>query len=73
MKKVSDIFDAVGGPAQMARLLNLKPSTSTEMKRRQSIPARYWEPLVEGCKAAGIRGVNYSVLAAAHSHKARTG
>ena len=66
MNSVSDIFDAVGGPAKMALLLNVKPSASTEMKRRGSIPVWHWERLVDGCRYMGVRGVNYDTLVSLH-------
>lgn len=67
MRTVSDIFDAVGGPAKMASILGVKPSASTEMKRRGRIPAWHWERLVDGCRAAGVRGVNYDFLVDIHA------
>jgi hypothetical protein len=43
---ISQIFDEFGGPARVARLLGVKPSTASEMKRRSAIPIKYWEKLV---------------------------
>lgn len=66
MKTVTQIFDDIGGPAKVSKMLGLKPSTATEMKRRQSIPVTYWPDLVVGCREAGVKGVTYDVLVSAH-------
>jgi hypothetical protein len=70
MKTISDIFDVVGGPGKMAEYLNVKPSTASEMKRRQSIPVIYWPRLVDVCREQSIRGVNFDTLVLMHVHKA---
>lgn len=55
MESISDIFDALGGPTATGRLLGAKPSTASEMKRRGSIPVRYWPALIAGAAALNIR------------------
>ena len=67
MRNVPSLFDAVGGPGKVAELLGVKPSAASEMKRRKSIPVRYWPRLVDGCRDAGIADVNYGSLVAMHS------
>lgn len=54
MKRVSDIFDAFGGPARFARCLDIGNSTASEMKRRRSIPVEYWPNLIRQALAEGI-------------------
>lgn len=65
MKCVSEIFDEIGGSGQMARALDVKPSAASEMKRRGSIPVRYWPQLVEACRARGV-DVTYEQLVNLH-------
>jgi hypothetical protein len=69
MQSVPDIFAAFGGPAAMARALQTRASTASEMKRRGSIPAEYWVRLVDAAKEAGIDGVTYEALARAHAKR----
>lgn len=66
MKDVPTLFDEIGGPGKVAELLSVKPSAASEMKRRKSIPVRYWPRLVDVCRDLGIRGVNYDVLVDLH-------
>lgn len=54
MKTVTDIIDACGGTSAFARLLEVNPSTASEMKRRQSIPVRHWPRLVRKATSDGI-------------------
>jgi hypothetical protein len=63
MENVSDLFDAFGGQAAVARVLNVGASTASEMKRRQSIPAEYWPELVSEASRRGISGVTFEWLA----------
>jgi hypothetical protein len=65
MKTVPDIFDALGGPAQVARLLNTKQSTASEMKRRKTIPLIYWPRLIKVCA-----DLNNDLLVKIHTRKA---
>ncbi len=46
MNNVGSIFDELGGPAAVARILNVGTSTASEMKRRGSIPVRWWPQLI---------------------------
>lgn len=70
MDSVNTLFKEIGGPGKMASLLGVKPSAASEMKRRGSIPVRYWPQLVDGCRDKGIRGVNYDVLVSIHAERA---
>ena len=47
MQNVTDIFDKLGGAAGVSRILDCQRSTASEMKRRGSIPVRYWPRLIE--------------------------
>lgn len=70
MRNVPSLFDDIGGPGKVAEILGIKPSTASEMKRRKSIPVRYWPRLVDACQSAGIVGVDYNQLVAMHSGEA---
>ncbi len=63
MESVAAIFVAFGGSAAVARILNVGPSTASEMKRRASIPAEYWPELVQEASRRGIEGLTLESLA----------
>lgn len=69
MDSIPAIFNALGGPGKVAEVLGVKPSAASEMKRRQSIPVRYWPSLVEAFQARGLQGLNYEALVSLHSEK----
>lgn len=70
MNSIPDIIDEIGGSSKLAEWLHIKPSTASEMKRRQSIPVKYWPSLVDQCRDHGIRGVNYDKLVELHQKDA---
>lgn len=67
MNRVSDLIDRLGGNASVARDLGLKPSAVSEMKRRNSIPPKYWAALIEIGRSRGVEGVSADRLVAIHS------
>ncbi|WP_199085443.1 carph-isopro domain-containing protein [Bosea sp. ASV33] len=67
MDTVSDIFDALNGPAAIARALDVKPSTASEMKRRGAIPGEYWAQLVEHARSVGCEEISYELIARIHA------
>lgn len=69
MDSVDAIFDELKGPSRVAKLLGVNPSTASEMKRRQSIPVKYWPRLVDACRGMGVMGVNYDVLVFLHARE----
>lgn len=71
MYTVPDIFHAFGGPGEISKAISVKPSTASEMKRRKSIPVRYWPDLVASAKRRGIRGISYETLVQLHSGAAQ--
>lgn len=70
MDSIPSIFDALGGPGRVAKLIGVKPSAASEMKRRRSIPVPYWPSLVEACASLGFDGLTYETLVKLHSEKA---
>ena len=63
MKTISDIFNVFGGPAAVARVLNVGQSTASEMKRRESIPVEYWPDLVDEAKRLGRDDITMESIA----------
>lgn len=69
MTDIHTIFDKLKGPGKVAELLGVKPSAASEMKRRQSVPVKYWPKLVIACNEAGLP-MSYATLVSLHSEKA---
>lgn len=46
IRSVPELFDRLGGPAAVARLIGKPASTASEMKRRGSIPVEYWPTII---------------------------
>jgi len=44
---IDTLFDRLGGASAVARLIGKGASTASEMKRRGSIPVRYWGPILD--------------------------
>jgi len=55
MKCVADVFAAFNGPASLARSIGVRTEHATIMKRRDSIPVRYWPALIAEARVRGIR------------------
>jgi hypothetical protein len=67
MDTVEDIFSRFTRTGALADALGIKLSAASEMRRRGSIPVRYWPRLVEEAKSRGISGISYEKLVAMHS------
>ncbi len=50
MNTIEDIFIRLGGTGALARTIGVKHSAASEMRRRKSIPVKYWPSLVDGAK-----------------------
>ncbi len=66
MLTIHDLFNELGGPGKVAEMMAIKPSTASEMKRRQSIPLKYWDRLIHSCAKEGI-SISYETLVSLHS------
>lgn len=66
MRTVEDVFEKLGGTGAVARLIEVKHSAASEMRRRQSIPVRYWPNLIDRAHAAGVE-ISSDVLMAVHA------
>lgn len=46
MNTIEEIFIAMGGTGAFAKAIGVKHSTASEIRRRKSIPVRYWPALI---------------------------
>jgi hypothetical protein len=67
MDTVDDVFAEFGGPTALGRAIGVKPSTASEMKRRQSIPIDYWQKLTEAARERGLEDLTYEKLVSIHT------
>ena len=65
MRTIDEVFERLGGTGLVARLIEVKHSAASEMRRRASIPVRYWPQLIEGARAAGVT-IDSDMLVAIH-------
>lgn len=53
LNEMSDVFGFFATNSEMAKVLEVGPSTVSEMKRRRNIPAQYWPPLIDAVRQKG--------------------
>jgi hypothetical protein len=70
MRSVDDIFQDLGGTGAVAKLLDVGHSTASEMRRRGSIPVRYWPKLVSEAAACGVEWITNDNLVEMHAREA---
>lgn len=66
MNTVAQIIDGLGGNAAVARRLGLGASTVSEMKRRNSIPVKYWHGVMAIAQQIGAPPLTEKDLVRAH-------
>lgn len=54
MNSVEDIFIKLGGTGAVAKIIGVNQSTASEMRRRGSVPVKYWPRLIEGGSALSL-------------------
>ncbi len=54
MNTLSDLFNDFGGPAKVGQAIGVSTEHAAAMKRRHSIPIRYWLTLVDFAHSRGI-------------------
>jgi hypothetical protein len=70
MASVEHVFERFGGPTAVASALGVKVSAASEMRRRSSIPVRYWRRLVAAASERGMGEFTYDLLVEMHSKRA---
>jgi hypothetical protein len=72
MRNVADIFVELGGTVEVSRIIGAKVSAAGEMKRRGSIPVKYWAALIACPKGQEI-GLSSEVLMLANAPATASG
>jgi hypothetical protein len=71
LNTVEDIFSEFDGKTSaFAKALGLKLSAASEMRRRRSIPVKYWPRLVEIARERSIAEITYDTLVSIHAERA---
>lgn len=55
MKTINELYEKFGGSGAVAKAIRVKPSAASEMRRRKSIPVRYWPLLIEQAVEVGVK------------------
>lgn len=71
MDRVEDVFERFGRTGAFADALGVKLSAASEMRRRSSIPVRYWQSLVSAAHERGFGDITYEKLVEMHSRSDR--
>lgn len=69
MNTVEDVFKKFEKTSAFADALGLKLSAASEMRRRSSIPVRYWPKLVDAARERGVSEITYEKLVEMHAEK----
>lgn len=67
MNTVEDVFLRFEKTSAFADALGLKLSAASEMRRRGSIPVRYWPKLVEAARQRGFDEISNDTLVSIHT------
>ncbi len=54
MKTINELYKSFGGSGAVAKAIRVKPSAASEMRRRASIPVKYWPLLIERAVESGM-------------------
>lgn len=68
MKTINELYEKFGGSGAVAKAIQVKPSAASEMRRRKSIPVKYWPSLIEQATASGLSLTN-DILVRLHIHE----
>jgi hypothetical protein len=66
MNTIDELFDAIGGVAEVGRVIGKRTEHASVIKRRGSVPVRYWPALMAAAEEKGI-ALSYEHLVAIHS------
>ncbi|GAB4351419.1 MAG: hypothetical protein Kow0026_08470 [Oricola sp.] len=69
MNSVAEIIASLGTNVEVAEGIDVKPSTVSEFKRRNSLPVRYWQKFISFAETKGV-AVTPEQLMAAHTQPA---
>lgn len=71
IRTATQIINALGGNAIVARRIGRTPSAVSEMKRRGTIPVRYWSEIASLAGESGLKGITVQKLATLHAQMER--
>jgi hypothetical protein len=67
MMTVDDIFHLLGGPAEVGRIIGKSTEHAASMRRRGSVPVRYWAAILDASTQRNVREITHAALVAAHT------
>ncbi len=54
MDSIESLFAQLGGPSEVGRIIGKSTEHAAAMKRRKSIPVRYWSKLMTAAQQSGV-------------------
>lgn len=66
MNTLDEVFEALGGVAEVGRVIGKRTEHASVLKRRGSVPVRYWPSLMAAAEERGIV-LTSDMLVAIHS------
>ncbi len=69
MDSIESLFAQLGGPSEVGRIIGKSTEHAAAMKRRKSIPVRYWSKLMMASQQNGV-DLNADRLTKLHDHAA---
>lgn len=67
MMTVDDIFHLLGGPAEVGRIIGKSTEHAASMRRRGSVPVRYWAAIIDASAQRNVSEITHAALVAAHT------
>lgn len=69
MASVDEIFRAFGGPASLAKVMGVTTEHASAMRRRRSIPVKYWPAILRADRSEFNTSINNQYLIDAHASR----
>jgi hypothetical protein len=66
MNTLDEVFEALGGVAEVGRVIGKRTEHASVLKRRGSVPVRYWPSLIAAAEERGVV-LTSDMLVAIHS------
>lgn len=67
MQTLSDVMDALGGVTAVSQMLSKPLGTVSAWKTRGSVPAEYWQGLLNGARQRGLTDITSDLLVQIHT------
>lgn len=67
MQTLDDVFSAFGGPSKVGQAVGVSTEHAASMRRRRSIPVKYWPSLVRAARDLELDWITFEALTSLHA------